>query len=151
MVFERNSMNAFIFVEIGHFDVFLAILEKIFRSLGVIILYICDWNIQFSVGTSFVFFPFIKKEMQMWQSGVVLIQRRTTTSINHGTWYAQRRYGHGVLVLCRHPQDNYPCCRNTVFWNRRTNPKDDTRILSTNDSTFWINSWRICVKDSILG
>ena len=40
MVFERNSMNAFIFVEIGHFDVFLAISEKIFRSLGVIILYI---------------------------------------------------------------------------------------------------------------
>ena len=33
-------MNAFIFVEIGHFHVFLAISEKIFRSLGVIILYI---------------------------------------------------------------------------------------------------------------
>ena len=40
MFFERNSMNAFIFVEIGHFHVFLAISEKIFRSLGVIILYI---------------------------------------------------------------------------------------------------------------
>ena len=33
-------MNAFIFVENGHFDVFLAISEKIFRSLGMNILYI---------------------------------------------------------------------------------------------------------------
>lgn len=151
MVFERNSMNTLIFVEIGHFHVFLAILEKIFRSLGVIILYICDWNIRFSVGMSFVFFPFIKKETQTWQSGVVSIQRRTTTLINHGTWYAQRPYGHDVLVLCRHPQDNYPYRPNTVFWNRRTNPEDDTRIFSTNDSIFRINSWRICVEDSILG
>ena len=112
---------------------------------------VCDWNIRFSVETSFVSSPFIKKETQTWQSGVVLIQRRTTTLINHRTWYAQRPYGHDVLVLCQHPQDNYPYCPNTVFWNRQTNPEDDTRIFSTNDSIFRINSWRICVKDSILG
>ena len=85
---------------------------------------VCDWNIRFSVETSFVSSPFIKKETQTWQSGVVLIWRR-----------------HGVLVLCWHPQDNYPCRPNTIFWNRRTNPEDDTRILSTNNSKFQINTF----------